>query len=194
MGIVLGITNFGRNLLTLDPVLITQPVITEWTREVIESESMVMLLSLALCLRLSMLTEMVLLANMRDKPPSLARILNDVYVTTITYLGLRFLPGGPAMFFVFTYLLVYTFNYGYYTLKSAQFDTPYANDLLRRGRHIQIALKFCWAIALLGHYLYVSQVAITSPVFMIIANMEGMYSLALIASGIRSVKQLYRSR
>lgn len=188
-GIVLAVTKFGGDLFTLRPPLIAQPI-TQWTRDVIESESCVMLLSLAILLRLSMLSEMIVLSNARQKRPSIARVLNDLYLDTLTYFGLRFLPGGPVMFFVFTYCAFYTFSYGYFTLKSAMFSNDYAMQLQQQFRKIRIVLKFLWSLSLLCHFLYVLPVAGESSLFVVIAALEGIYSMALMASAFNDVRKL----
>jgi len=162
------------------------------TFEYIKSESLVHLAYVLLMLRIFLLTEGLAIRVMNDKPLSSVRILNEVSLLFFCYIGFKYLPGGPSLFFGMTYLVFYTFSYGYYTLKSGSLSN---SDLVSSWKSVFIGLQFAWAAATLYHFWYLMTADSCRTASVVpLAALEGLYSIGLIATACNSLREKLSSK
>jgi hypothetical protein len=182
------LSNGGRDGFDCSP-LKPIPFTGELTFDYIKSESVVHLTIVFLMLRIFMLSESLVLMLMSGKPPSNWRIANEIALLIFTFIGVKYLPGGPALFFGKTYLAFYTFTYGYYTLKLGYSES---HEVLRKSRKYFIYMKFIWSVVTLGHHLFLAYApqCQKNPILFPLSFTEFIYAFGTFFSAISDQKKL----
>lgn len=181
------LSNRGRDGFDCNP-LKAVPFTGDISFEYIKSQSIVYLTIVFLFLRIFMLSESLILMLMTGRSPSNWRIANEVGLLIFTYIGVKYIPGGPALFFGKTYLAFYTFTYGYYTLKLGYSES---HAVLAKSRKYFIYMKFLWSILILGHYLFLRNYAQCQQAPLdLVAVIELAYGLGTFLSAISDLKKM----
>ena len=161
----------------------------ELTFDYVKSESIVHMTAVFLLLRIFLMSESLILMMMRGKPPSNWRLANDAILLIFTFIGIKYLPGGPSLFFGKTYLAFYTFTYGYYTLKLGYTESQ---KVLDNSRKYFIYLKFLWSVLTLGHHLFLVYYPTCQENYIIfpLSFVELIYSVGTFFSAISDYKKM----
>ena len=155
----------------------------------VKGESIVRLATVLLFIRISLFLESLMLILIRDKPNSLARTLNELMIICMSYLGVKYLPGGPSLYFAQCYLVYYTYQYGYYTLKTGYQVSD--SDLVLTSKKISILLRFAWSMAALYHPYYIlSQPGCNNGLLKALLGLEFIYGLGLLVNAFNAIKSL----
>ena len=189
LAVALTLSNMGLDGLDCRPL--TAP---KWTViptfEYIKSESTIHLACVLLFIRIFLLTEGIAIRILTDKPLSTSRIMNEVSLLFMCYMGFKYMPGGPVMFFGLTYLMFYTFSYGYYTLRCGY---PSDTGIVQSSKKFLIALRLVWSITTFCHHLYLlTSESCQSPVIFPLALLEGAYSLGVFFNAILSLRNFQK--
>jgi len=153
MGVIFALVlDFGGAGVDCSP-LNKNPLMLEPTIECVKTASIVYITVIFVLLRIYLLSEAILLMMATGRSPSNWRLANDIALLLTVYFGVKYLPGGPSLFFGFTYLGFYTCVYGYYALKMGYSQ---AEDVILQSRKYFIYLKFVWAALTFGHHLYLA--------------------------------------
>lgn len=154
--IALLLSNLGREGFdcNIDSLIVEKS--NDLTFEYVKSQSIVRLATVLLYLRIFMMTETLALKMMTGREPSLMRIVNDISLLFFTFIGVKYLPGGPSFFFALTYISFYSFVYGYYTLKCGYNTNNNNHSLVLKWKKVFIALMFAWAMLSFAHVTYLS--------------------------------------
>ena len=182
------LSNRGRDGFDCSP-LKAVPFSGDISFEYIKSESLVHLAIVFLLLRIFLLSESLALMVMSGRSPSNWRIANEVGLLVFTFVGVKYLPGGPALFSCKTYLAFYTFTYGYYTLKLGYSES---REVLAKSKKYFIYTKFLWSFLTLGHHIFVAYApqCQENPILFPLSFMEFIYGFGTFFSAISDQRKL----
>lgn len=179
---VIILSNTGLDSFDCNP-LKSVPFTGELTFDYVKTESILQLTSVLLFLRIFWMPESLIIMTITGKPPSNWRIINDIILLTITFIGIKYLPGGPSFFFILTYFVYYTIRYGYYTLKLGY---PEGQEMLEKSKKYLIYLKFLWSFLTFSHYVFLNYdgTCQANPILYPVSQTELVYSVGLLLSSL----------
>ena len=157
LAIALLLSNMGRDGFDCNIDSFVSEKSDDLTFEYVKSQSIVHLATVLLYLRIFMMTETIALKLMTGRQPSLMRIVNEISLLFFTFIGTKYLPGGPSLFFALTYVSFYSFTYGYYTLKCGYSSNNNDHSLVLKWKKVFIFLMFAWSILSFSHFMYLTK-------------------------------------
>lgn len=190
--IALFLSNMGREGLDCTPL---KPITHngELTFNYVRSESTVHLSAVLLFIRMFMFTESIVLMIHKGKKISNWRITNDIALFIVTFLGVKYLPGGPSLFFGLTYMAFYAFTYGYYTLRCGY---PETDKMVQSAKKFFVLLKFFWSATSIAHfaYLVLHPTCYASSVVFPISFVELAYGIGTFLNGMEGWREMKKEK
>lgn len=187
--VCLAISSLGRDGLTCDSLQQQYTTRDFFDNNWMKSESILRLAVVLLFIRISLFLESMILVLIQDRSISTRRLLNELMIIALAYVGVKYLAGGPSLFFAQCYLAYYTYQYGYFTLKTGYQVND--SDLVLTSKKVSIALQFLWSLAALYHPFYiVQQPQCSSGIIPTLMGLEFIYGVGLMVNSYAAVKSL----
>ena len=197
LAIVLLLSNMGRDGFDCNHLVMQDNTDgnSQVTFEFIKSQSIVRLATVLLFLRMFMMTETIVLKIMTGRQPSLMRIMNEISLLFFAFIGMKYLPSGPSLFFALTYVSFYSFTYGYYTLKCGCTANNNDHSLVLKWKKVFIFLMFIWSALSLSHYAYLMRTpsCSTRTNVKVLAMMQLLHGLGTFISAIGACIRVLKS-
>lgn len=186
------LSNMGREGFdcNFDAVIVDKS--NDLTFEYVKTQSIVHLATVLLYLRMFMMTETIALKIMTGRQPSLMRIVNEISLLFFTFIGTKYLPGGPSFFFALTYISFYSFTYGYYTLKCGYNTNNNDHALVLKWKKVFIFLMFTWSMLSLAHvtYLFTTPSCNARTNIQVLALMQLTHGITTFVNAVRACVKL----
>ena len=187
--VCLAISSLGKDGLTCDSLQQNYTSRDFFDNNWMKSESTLRLAVVFLFIRISLFLESMILVLIQDRSISNRRLLNELMIIALAFVGVKYLAGGPALFFAQCYLAFYTYQYGYFTLKTGYQVSD--SDLVLTSKKVSIFLQFLWSLAALYHpYYIVSQPQCTNGIVPTLMALEFIYGIGLMLNSFNAIKSL----
>jgi hypothetical protein len=193
--IALLLSNMGREGFDCNFDVMIGDASNSLTFDYIKSQSIVRLATVLMFLRIFMMSETIVLHKiMNGRQPSTLRVANDIVLFCFSYIGCKYLPGGPSLFFALCYISFYSFTYGYYTLRCGYNTNNNDHLLVLKWKKVFIALMFVWSILSAAHftYLYAAPSCAARTTIRSLCSLELFHAAGTFISAVTASRKLYK--